>query len=450
MSRVVDLLVIGAGPAGMGAAVRARASGLEVLVVDEQPAPGGQIWRGVEARAGTPMGALLGKDYTQGLSLVQAFRASGAQYEPGTQVWQLEPGWRVYMSRGQRAECVQAANVLLATGAQERAVPFPGWTLPGVMTVGAAQILMKNAREIPQAPVWIAGSGPLVLLYMVQLLRAGGRIAGWLDTSPARAWRRGLPHARAALGAWRELRKGVWWMLMLRRAGVPVVRGVTQLRAQGDQRLQGLSWRTADGRQHQAAAQLLLVHEGVVPSIHVTQALDCAHAWNGAQQCWAPVMDSWGQTSQPGIFVAGDGAGIGGAGVARARGELAALGIALRAGRLQEVVAGQHAAPCASRLRGDWRCARCSMRSTRHVPSWRRPRTTRSCAAARNSRPARSVPPPAPAGPTRTRPSPPPGRAWDPARAASAATPWHTCWLPRTAGRCRRWASTACARRSSP
>jgi NADPH-dependent 2,4-dienoyl-CoA reductase/sulfur reductase-like enzyme len=350
MSRAVDLLIVGAGPAGMSAALQARSLGLSVLVVDEQPAPGGQIWRAIEARVGTPVGRLLGAEYAAGLPFTRAFRACGAIYEPGTQVWQIEAGWHVYMSREHQAECVQASNVLLATGAQERPAPFPGWTLPGVLTVGAAQILLKNAREVPETPVWIAGSGPLVLLYMVQLLRAGGRIAGWLDTAPEDSWRRAIPHARAALDAWRDVLKGLGWTLTLLRAGFPIVRGITQLRAYGTNRLEHLSYQTSDGQSQRVAADLLLVHEGVVPSIHITQALGCAHGWIPAQKCFAPILDEWGQTSKPGIFVAGDGAGIGGARVACTRGSLASLGIALRSGKLLAERARQLAEPMRRQL----------------------------------------------------------------------------------------------------
>lgn len=350
MSRAVDLLIVGAGPAGMSAAIRARSLGLSVLVVDDQHAPGGQIWRAVEARAGTRTGDLLGDEYAAGLPLARAFRASGALYEPGTQVWQIEPGWQVFMSRAQQAECVQAANVLLATGAQERPAPFPGWTLPGVLTVGAAQILLKTAREIPQTPPWIAGSGPLVLLYMVQLLRAGGRIAGWLDTSPAGGWSRALPHMGGALRGWKDVLKGLNWTRELRRAGFPIVRGVTQLRGEGSEQLEHLVYRTADGKSQRIAVDLLLVHEGVVPSIHMTQALGCEHVWRTDQRCLAPKVDEWGQTSKPGIFSAGDGAGIGGARAACTRGELAALGIAARAGKLGEEAAQRFAEPLRRQL----------------------------------------------------------------------------------------------------
>ena len=350
MSRAVDLLIIGAGPAGMSAALRARSLGMSVLVVDDQPAPGGQIWRAVETRASTRTGKLLGDEYAAGLPLAQAFRTSGAIYEPSTQVWQIEPGWQVYMSRAQQAECVQAANVLLATGAQERPAPFPGWTLPGVLTVGAAQILLKTAREVPQNPPWIAGSGPLALLYMVQLLRAGGSIAGWLDTAPADGWRRALPFATSARHAWKDILKGLRWTRELRRARFPIIRGVTQLRAEGGQRLEHLLYQTADGQSQRVAAGLLLIHEGVVPSIHMTQALGCKHVWNAAQQCLAPTLDEWGQTSKPGIFMAGDGAGIGGARAACTRGDLAALGIAMRAGKLQDDAARRLAEPLRRRL----------------------------------------------------------------------------------------------------
>ena len=365
MTRSVDLLIVGAGPAGMTAAIRARALGISVLLVDDQPAPGGQIWRAIETRAASAIGELLGQEYRDGMPLARAFRASGAIYEPGTQVWQIEPeyrvserqiearqicAWQVYMSRTQQAERVRAVSVLLTTGAQERPAPFPGWTLPGVLTVGAAQILLKTSRQIPEHPVWVAGSGPLPLLYMTQLLRAGGRIAGWLDTTPAGGWRRALPHVVGARAGWKDILKGLRWTRDLQRSGFPIFRQVTHLRAEGGDRLERIAYRAADGKLQHVAAQLLLIHEGVVPSIHMTQALGCKHVWRDAQACLAPLTDDWGQTSQPGIFAAGDGVGIGGARAACTRGDLAALGVALRTGKLSDDEARRRAAPMRRRL----------------------------------------------------------------------------------------------------
>ena len=356
MSRRVDLLIVGAGPAGMAAAVAARRHGVDVLVVDEQPSPGGQIWRNVEVMARTSRGRQLGASYTEGATAVARFRASGAAYQPRTQVWQVEPGpgpsmARAYLTRDGAASLVQAHCLLLATGAQERPVPFPGWTLPGVMTVGAAQILLKTSGQIPDAPVWIAGNGPLSLLYAVQLLAAGGRIAGFLSTTaPERrvaARRRIIGATLAAPG---DIAKGLTWLATLRRAGVRITRDVSEIEALGDQALERLRYRSSTGAEITVPASLLLVHEGIVPTIHPTLSLGCVHRWDAAQSSFAPTLDDWGETSQPDVFVAGDGAGIGGAAAASPRGEIAALKIAVRLGHLPEAQAASAVRPLRARL----------------------------------------------------------------------------------------------------
>ncbi|MFJ7793829.1 FAD-dependent oxidoreductase [Pseudomonas sp. NPDC096950] len=334
MTRKFDVVVIGAGPAGMSAAIGMRELGLGVLVVDEQPAPGGQIWRAVEAVAPTPTGAILGNEYRAGAELVARFRGCGAVYEPQTQVWKIEPTWRVFLKLDGQVEAVRADQVVLATGAQERPAPFPGWTLPGVLTVGAAQILLKTSSQVPSQPVWVVGCGPLPLLYMAQLLRAGGRIAGWIDTSPPGGWRRALPWAGAALADLKEIGKGLKWLYEIRSARVRRVRGATALRALGEGRLEALEYVQSDGKSVRVKASVLLSHEGIVPSIHISQASGCKHSWSKQQSCLSPDLDEWGQTTESGIYVAGDGAGIGGAKAACVRGEIVALGIGMRAGRI--------------------------------------------------------------------------------------------------------------------
>jgi NADPH-dependent 2,4-dienoyl-CoA reductase/sulfur reductase-like enzyme len=340
-----DLLIVGAGPAGMAAAVTARRHGLSVRVVDEQAAPGGQIWREIETVAATPRAGRLGAAYLAGAERAAAFRACGASHEPESQLWQIEPGFKAFLTRAGKAGIVTARAVILATGAQERPVPFPGWTLPGVLTVGAAQILLKTADSVPQQPVWIAGCGPLPLLYMTQLLAAGGRIAGFLDTTPRGRLAAALRHLPQGLGRVGDLLKGASWSLALRRAGVPVIRHVAELRAEGEGRLQRLRYRTEDGPEGEVRADVLLVHEGVVPSIHAPLALGCAMGWHAGQHCHVPLLDGWGETSQADIFVAGDGAGIGGAEAAELRGRLAALRVAAKLGRLDEAAAEAAAAP---------------------------------------------------------------------------------------------------------
>jgi NADPH-dependent 2,4-dienoyl-CoA reductase/sulfur reductase-like enzyme len=347
-----DLAIIGAGPAGIAAATRASQLGLSVLVLDEQPAPGGQIWRSAEARKNSHIAEILGAEYRKGVNHISEFRRCGVTYEPGSRVWQIEPGWTIFASKDGFAQSFSANRVLVATGAQERPVPFPGWTTPGVMTVGAAQIALKSSGEIPDAPVWIAGSGPLPLLYIAQLLRAGGAVAGWLDTTPPGALRRAAPHFAQALRGWKELAKGVKWMSELRRAQVRVEKAVAALRAipGTDGTLAHIEYSTNRGATHRLPARLLLVHEGVVPSIHVTQVLGCKHRWHPTQRCLVPETDEWGRTSTPGIYVAGDGDGIGGATAASTKGELAAIGIAMDLERITRTDALSMVTPLRARL----------------------------------------------------------------------------------------------------
>src|SRR5262249_30910789 len=130
-----DLFIVGAGPASMAAAVTARRHGLSVRVVDDQPAPGGQIWRAIETVAATAGAAPLRGGYQAGAARAVAFRSCGAVYEPHSQVWQIEPALQAFITSSGRAKKIGAKAIILATGAQERPAPFPGWTLPGVMTV---------------------------------------------------------------------------------------------------------------------------------------------------------------------------------------------------------------------------------------------------------------------------------------------------------------------------
>ena len=181
-SERIDLLIIGAGPAGMSAAVEARRHGLEVLVLDEQPSPGGQIYRNI--RESDPQRlSILGDDYSAGRRLADEFIASGARYVPGAAVWQVGEQCQVHYLLEGRSLVVQARRLLIATGAFERPMPIPGWTLPGVMSAGAGQILLKSADTVPAAPA--------VLLVVA-------RWAGlsWDDLGLARrTWRVGLAWA---------------------------------------------------------------------------------------------------------------------------------------------------------------------------------------------------------------------------------------------------------------
>ena len=158
-----DVAVVGAGPAGLAAAANCARAGLMTVLFDEQASPGGQIYRAISA---TPVkrDTIFGADYWSGARLVRDFLASGAQYVPTATVWSLTREREIGVSVAGSARIVRAEQVILATGALERPFPVPGWTLPGVMTVGAAQILLKSSGLVPHGRTVLAGCGPLLWL----------------------------------------------------------------------------------------------------------------------------------------------------------------------------------------------------------------------------------------------------------------------------------------------
>ncbi|MDX1607482.1 MAG: (2Fe-2S)-binding protein, partial [Candidatus Competibacterales bacterium] len=335
MSPVRDLAIVGAGPAGLAAAATAVGLGLDTVLLDEQPGPGGQIYRAIDH---SPLADpdRLGPDYRHGRTLVEAL--PDTDYRPETTVWTVEtavpgPGFEIGTLYRGRVDFLQARRLLLASGAQERPVPVPGWTLPGVMGAGAGQILLKAAATVPSGRTVLTGSGPLLYLLAVQYIDAGVPPVALLDTTPRAHYLAALPRLPMALAAPGLLLKGLALLRRIRRASVPHIGGVSGLRALGADRLEAVEYRRG-GRTENLAADLLLLHQGVVPGVQITRALHCEHDWDPDQRCWRPRLDAWGNSSRDGLMVAGDGGGIGGARAAEHLGRLAALEAACRLGRI--------------------------------------------------------------------------------------------------------------------
>lgn len=345
----IDIAIIGAGPAGMAAAVAAAASGARVALLDEQEACGGQIYRGILSAPPERL-RILGPDYAAGRALAERFAASGAQHITGAAVWQVTREHAVHYLREGRVATLQARQVILCTGAMERPFPIPGWTLPGVLTAGAAQILLKSADVVPAEPVVLAGCGPLLYLLGWQYVRAGVPIRAIVDTTDGADYQRALAHLGGALAGWRYLKKGLALMRALKRGGVPFYKGATALSVEGDDAVRALRF-TSRGQSHRIATQAVLLHQGVVPNTQFTWALRAAHRWDDRQLCWQPVVDDWGALDLPGIFVAGDGRGIGGAIAAALQGELAGLAAAHNVGRVDAAQRDRQAAPLRAALR---------------------------------------------------------------------------------------------------
>ncbi len=327
---IADLVIIGSGPAGMAAACEARSAGLSVVVLDEQQAIGGQIYRRVET-APSSLLEILGKDYTAGQKLIAEFRSSGARCIAGATVWNVTTEGVVNYVTDGHADEISGRFVLLASGAMERPFPIQGWTLPGVMGAGAGQIMLKGAGAVPAEPVILAGCGPLLYLLAWQYIRAGVKIAAVVDTTKRSALFSALRHFVGAVKGWRDLLKGIKLIAAIRRHGVPIYSGATDLAITGIVRAEGIDFKIAGKPQH-VAASLVLLHQGVVPNTQLSWSTGAKHRWDDQQLCWQPETDANGRLGDSVIYVAGDSRGIVGANASAVQGRLAALAMARQLG----------------------------------------------------------------------------------------------------------------------
>ncbi len=335
-----DCAVVGAGPAGMSAAIELAQAGVDVVVLDRAERAGGQIYRSA-ASSPLPDIAILGPDYAAGADLITRFERSGAKHIAGADAWHLGDDGRILFSCQGETHELHCREMLLCPGAMERPMPISGWTLPGVMTAGAAQVMLKSDAIVADGAVF-AGSGPLLYLIVAQYLRLGVPVAALVDTTPRQHYLDAAPLMPRAVRQAGQLRKGLSLLREIRASGVAIYRYAENLEVIGDQRVKGLRF-VASGKQHLISADTVFLHHGVQPNLNMTQAMGLAHHWNRAQMCWQVTVDVFGQSSVAHVSVAGDGAGIVGADGARAAGRVAAQNILFRLGRISEADRDQRA-----------------------------------------------------------------------------------------------------------
>lgn len=337
-SRQAAVVVIGAGPAGLSAALAAREAGAEVLVLDEYAQPGGQFYKQLPAAFRVPDRARLDPDYTKGDALIARVRDRGVEILQDTLVWASFDAGELSVTRQGTSGTVRYESLVVATGAYERVVAFPGWDLPGVMTPGGAQTLVKNQRVLPGKRIVLAGSGPFLLPVAKTLLGAGAHIVAMVEATRPRAWAR---HAARLWGHGDRVHEALDYRRIIRDAGVPIRFGALVVEAHGGECLERVLIRDCDRDGHVAPhapahaieADVLCVGYGFVPGTQVTRLLGCAHRHDVRCAAQVPVHDDRMQTSVAGVFVAGEVAGIGGAHAAAAEGKLAGLAAAQRLGR---------------------------------------------------------------------------------------------------------------------
>ena len=316
------VVIIGAGPAGIRAAQTLLAHGVKSCLIDEGLRGGGQIYRRQPENFTRSAHALYGFEAGKAEAVHQTLDdlAGAIDYRPQTLVWNAEDN-RLDTLHAGRAGRIDFARLIVATGATDRILPAPGWTLPGVYSLGAAQIALKYQGCAIGERVVFCGSGPLLYLVAYQYAKAGAKVVAVLDSSPFAAQCRALP---ALLGQPVTLAKGLYYRAWLTAHGIPVHQGATLSRIEGRQRVSGLSWRR-DGKEARLECDAVAFAHALRSETQLADLLGCEFAWSELNRAWLPVRDEAGRSSVPGVYLAGDGAGIMGADAAEMAGELAAL-----------------------------------------------------------------------------------------------------------------------------
>jgi len=347
-----DLLIAGAGPAGLAAAITAGQLGLRAILVDENAQAGGQYYRQTPLRLGAtqkPAGQM-----RRGAERIA--RASDvARVRLQASVWGLDDRKRVWIQSAAGSEVLNPRGVVLATGSYDRPIAFPGWTLPGVLTAGGAQALAKGQIVRPGTRAVVAGTGPISLVVAAQLDLVGVKVVELVEASTVPRLALLGPRALPYPSRWRDL-PGL--LRELARAGVVLTFGSIIRSAHGAERVERACVVRVgrDGRPDESTARLLdvdlvCVGYGFVASTELARIAGCALRWDPGHSQLVPRHDGWQETSVPGIFVAGEATGLGGAEMAEAQGTLAAIGVARRLGRLTERRADALAQPIRRRLR---------------------------------------------------------------------------------------------------
>jgi NADPH-dependent 2,4-dienoyl-CoA reductase/sulfur reductase-like enzyme/ferredoxin len=327
-----DVLIVGAGPSGLSAARIAASAGLDVLIADERAMAGGQYFK-QPANAFTVDPKRVDRQTAEGRTLIAQAAASGVRILHGRMMWAAtrddDRALSVYLSGDDGAVVVRPKRLVLAMGAYERPWPIPGWTLPGVMTAGAAQTLLRAYSTAPGRRVLVAGNGPLNIQVARELLRAGCEVVALVEAAPALGPANALDAARMARAAPRLALDGAAMLTALRRARVPMLHGYVVTRIDGEDKARtatvGRLDREGDvvpGSEQTFDVDAVCLGYGFLPQAEAARALGCAME-SSADGTIGVVRDDAGRTSIDDVQVIGDGGGLGGARIAMAQGVLA-------------------------------------------------------------------------------------------------------------------------------
>ena len=311
-----DLVVVGAGPSGLSAAIEAARRGLDVVVFDENARPGGQLFKQIHKFFGSKEHRAKVRGFKIGEELLAEADAAGVTVVLDATVIGLYEGREIVVRVGDDVRHVKGDAVLVATGAAENALNFKGWTLPGVIGAGAAQTMMNLHGVKPGERVLMVGSGNVGLVVSFQLMQAGCKVVALVDAAP-RVGGYGVHAAKVA------------------RCGVPFYLSHTVVEAEGTDRVEGVTigevdshWQVIPGTEKHFDVDTICVAVGLSPMSQLLSMAGCEMVDDPKRGGYVPVCDERGATSVPGVYVSGDVAGIEEASSAMIEGRISGVAIA--------------------------------------------------------------------------------------------------------------------------
>ena len=323
-----DLLVVGGGPGGLTAASVAARAGADVVLIDERSALGGQFFKQPVSEADLPPSLAGDRQFEQGRLLIERARRSGVRMLGGAEIWGAFAPNEFGVFDGRGSWIMRPKRAIVATGAYERGLPVPGWTLPGVMTTGAAQTLLRSYGVLAGRRVLVAGNGPLNLQVALELRRAGANVVAVAESARS--------PGRGALGAAARLffaspglaLNGLGYLAGLRRAGVPVLyRRVLKSVEAADGHLRATLARVGDeygAVERIVEADVVCTGYGFQPNNDMLRCLGCRHDQDERRGHLVTVRNAHCETTVSGVYAVGDCCGLGGAPAAAEEGLIAA------------------------------------------------------------------------------------------------------------------------------
>ncbi len=317
-----DVIVIGSGPAGLSCAIETAGAGASVILIDENKQPGGQLFKQIHKFFGSKQHRAGTRGFDIGIQLLEQTRDLGVDILLDSVAYGIYDNKTLAIEKDGKIQRIQGGKMLLATGAIENSVAFPGWTLPGVMGAGAAQTMINISRVLPGHRFVVLGSGNVGLIVSYQLLQAGAEVVAVVEALPE-------------IGGYQVHASKIL------RAGVPILPSSTIKEARGNMELEEVDivsidskWQAIEGTERTLAADSVCIATGLHPSTSLAQMAGCGLVFSSVLGGHLPVHNENMESSIEGIYIAGDAAGVEEASVAMEEGRLAGIDMVRKLGYL--------------------------------------------------------------------------------------------------------------------